>query len=312
MPRKTLGMRVFRRTILLAFLCIISLGHCFPLRSMQRNFLRTIVPSEIGIREASSPSVRVRNSFGKPSTALWRKIEATAGKKTLGATSQPSEYPTQLTANTAFDFPTSKECYRNLTRAVEYSIVVDYDEENSQDLNFYKRLSRTPLEHFLQDTAMRTNTMVSLSSDNHSGSQVSFGWLFSKGLPKRLGFLVLWWQSLFSSRILAPLFQKLKQPFRKNKSSGVGFYTGGTKRHYALLVACLLNGNLCSSHHWRKDPLAYHRAIVESAHQRTIASLSPSTLSLGTKNSATSFARIHVSALENHALRWALRQRRKK
>lgn len=305
-------MRDFRRTILFAFLCIISLGHCFPLRSMQRIFIRTIVPSATGIREASSPSVRIQNSFGKPSTELWRKIEATAGKKALGAISQPSEYPTQLTANTAFDFPTSKECYRNLTRAVEYSIVVDYDEENSQDLNFYERLSRTPLEHFLQDTEMRTNTVASLSCDSHGGSQASFKWLFSKWLPKRLGFLVLWWQSLFSSQILAPLFQKLKQLLWKNRSSDVGFYTGGTKRHYALLVACLVNGNLCSSHHWRKDPLAYQRAIVESAHQRTIASLSPSTLSLGTKNSATTFARIHVSALENHALRWALRQRRKK
>ena len=308
MPRKTVGMRVFRRTILFAFLCIISLGHCFPLRSMQSSFIR-----RTGVREASSPSVRVRNSLGKHSTVLWRKIEPTAGKKSLGAITQPSEYPTQLTANTAFDFPTSKECYRNLTRAVEYSIVVDYDEENSQDLNFYERLSRTPLEHFLQDTEMRTNTMASLSCDSHGGSQASFKWLFSKGLPKRLGFLVLWWQSLFSSQIFAPLFQKLKQLLWKNKSGDVGFYTGGTKRHYALLVACLVNGNLCSSHHhWRKDPLAYHRAIVESAHQRTIASLSPSTLSLGTKNSATSVARIHVSALENHALRWALRQRRKK
>merc|ERR1712137_881071 len=103
---------------------------------------------------------------------------------------------------------------------------------NTQDLNFYERLSAVPLQHFLQDSQSNgANRMADLDSDDHGGSQASSGWLFSKRLSKRLGFLVLWWQSLVSKRFLAHLLQKLRRPNRK--SNAVGLYTGGTKRHYA-------------------------------------------------------------------------------
>ena len=146
-------------------------------------------------------------------------------------------------------------------------------------------------------------------SSGHGKIQSSFGWLFSKRLSKRLGFIVSWWQSVVSKRILVNFVQKLVRSFWKHKSTNKGLYTGGTKRHYALLVACLVNGDL-RGQYWQKDPLAYHRVIVKSAHHRTIASLSPSTLSLRTNNIATATNRIHVSALESHALQWALKRRR--
>lgn len=298
-------MLVFRRTILLAlaFLWKVSLGYCFPLPTVQSDSMRKMRTSEIRV------SARGQRIFGKQPVALWRKTESTIPleHKALGATSQPSEYPAQLTAAAAFDFPSTRECYRNLTRAIEYSIVIDSD-DGSQDLNFYDRLSTTPLEHFLQEQQrMRVTSMCDMHSSHKGAPKSSFGWIFPKRHSKRLGFIVLWWQSLISKR-MAHFVQKLVRPLWKNKNTNKGFYTSGTKRHYALLVACLVNGDLCG-HYWQKDPLAYHRSIVESAHHRTIASLSPSTLSLRTNSIATSRSRIHVSALESHALQWALKRR---
>ena len=294
-------MLVFRLAVLLAFLWNLSLFHCL-VGAIQVSFVRT----------PTKPRAIVPNAL----MAQWKNTKAgtvALPSTSLGATSQPSEQPTELTTSTvAFVFPSTRERYRNLTRALEYSVVVDNDDEISYDRKFYERLATTPLEHFFQEPRQKSIDDASFATQENF--QTAVGWPFSKKFAKRLAFLSLWWQWLVRKTITSRLSKQLQvllRVFRKDgTSSKVSYYTKGTKRHYALLVACLVKGDIYQQPAalWQQnDPLAYHRVIVESAHRRTIASLSSSTLSLSNRANG----RIRLSSLERHALQWALKNKQR-
>mmetsp|Transcript_12795 Transcript_12795/g.32246 ORF Transcript_12795/g.32246 Transcript_12795/m.32246 type:complete len:258 (+) Transcript_12795:57-830(+) len=243
-------MTIFRLAVILGFFWNLSLGRCW-----------------VGTHPAKTVGLPIH------STTLF------------AATTKSTEPTTPSTARIALVFPSSKERFRNLTRAIEYSVVHDEYEEDDEipenyivDSNEY--LVNGTLGEPIGDGCPTSDAMTVNPLPRTRASKRSI--LSSVSL----------WLYWFASKTKARL-GKLVLRLRKKGSANLG----GTKRHYALLLASFVQGTQACL---LFDPGAYHRAIVESAHHRTVASLSPLALE----------GIHHVSALEGHALKWTLRKRR--
>jgi len=218
------------------------------------------------------------------------------------------------TARVALVFPSTKERFRNLTRAIEYSVVHDEYEDETDEYSEIK-ISHQYFDAAQEDIDGDLNKPIEMTGDKDGGPtqdaipfspstkprEESPAKSISTTRPPRriLGSISLWCYWI-ASKTRARLGKLLIVLLRRNSEGFSPSDLGGTKRHYALLLASLVQGGRS---YLAFDPGAYHRAIVESAHHRTVASLSPSALE--TKG-------IHVSALERHALKWAIRKSRLK
>ena len=204
----------------------------------------------------------------------------------FAATTKSTEPTTPSTARIALVFPPSKERFRNLTRAIEYSVVHDEYEEDNE----------IPENHIVDSNEYLENgTLGEPIGDGCPGpNAMTFDPLpRTRGSKRSILSSVSLWLYWFASKAKARLGKLVLRLRTKGSANLVG-----TKRHYALLLASFVQGTQACL---LFDPGAYHRAIVESAHHRTVASLSPSALE----------GIHHVSALEGHTLKWALRKRRK-
>ncbi len=270
--------------------------------------IRTISTTTIGVIE-DSPTHGLLDTTTVKATA--NTMHSTT---TLFATTQSLEPTESSLARVALVFPSANERFRNLTRAIEYSVVHD---EYMDETDEYEEItiSSQYFDSFTEkidgnfgeprETTGNKNGQPAQDAMPFATSKIpcegSTASRVSTTRPSRriLGSISLWCYWV-ARKTRARLEKLLLVLFRKNSQGFSRKDLGGTKRHYALLLASLVQGGSC---HLGFDPAVYHRAIVESAHHRTVASLSPSALE--TKG-------IHVSALERYALKWAIRKCRQK
>ena len=252
-------------------------------------------------------------------------------------------------------FPSSEERFRNLTRAIEYSVVHDEDGEDVQEHEYvdeiHKSKSLTRLremnhhvmafhEHFTernQKRRIRTTTdmdphpaatvvaaseTMELEANSSRNEPLSSSWLLvvTRLVRAFLRSFSMWcW--IVGKMCLGNVRKIFTLGRRRRRKEGFSETDlGGTKRHYALLVASLVNGareltattpnSNTNGGGYSCDPVAYHHTIVQSVHHRTVASLSPSALLLISEKKDA--GGISVSALQRHTLKWALRNDNKK
>lgn len=326
-------MTVFRLAVALVCFWNLSLGYCLVGRSgtsaTRRGRINGFSSRGVLLAKSKSP-------MRAPSTT------ATAAAATESTT------PTAGGDRVALVFPSSKERFRNLTRAIEYSVAHD---EDGDDVQEHESVDETQLhnrskslkrlremnhhvmaynEHFTERNKkrrIRTTTDIDPrpasaapfatvvasetmgSKANVSRHEPLSSWLL---LVTRLARAFLRSFSLWCWIVGKMTLGKVRKLFTigRRKEGFSESDLGGTKRHYALLVASLVNGarGLTTATSSNKnggccDPLAYHHTIVQSVHHRTVASLSPSALLFSEKDAGG----IHVSALQRHTLKWALR-----
>jgi hypothetical protein len=318
---------VFRHEAFFLFLLRLSLAYSFVGRSG-----RYATPKTIGgsmSRRASPTKGLSFTAPAKPSSTVAMAATTAASKGSESTTTTPTSGAVRL----ALIFPASRERFRNLTRAIEYSVVHDdvvredgegEEEEwisESTGPNRSESLRRLmawnhlwsasrddSVEGTLRDTGIHelaaapshVTTDASAASLGHNNNHPYRNWTRLERLARTLlRWFSLWW-----------FVAKSSLESRRKQKGFSATDLGGTKRHYALLVASLVSGATKGSLGglWASssnianlyDPLAYHHAVVQSAHHRTVASLSPSAL-------AFSEQPIRVSALQRHALKWVLR-----
>ena len=302
MSDRNIAMVVFRLAVLLVFYWNLSLGHCLvgtiKITAVRR---KTTPASTRKTIEATSPRGQ-GHATNTPTAHSTKAVTAAAVAKNLvcgtalGASSQQSS-ETPLTARVAFVSPASKERYRNLTRTVDYSIVHndDYEYEYNYDyeVNKYNTVSRMQAMGD-KDGAPPVPSAISSAPI----ADAFLRWLNSSRLAKKiiLRSILLWRNWCVGKPMRVGKQLRCRKRFSQSD-------LGGTKRHYALLVASLVRG---CHRPLGGDIIAYYRGVVESSHHQTIASLSSSTLSISEKK------RIHVSSLEGHAIEWSLKHRRRR
>ena len=343
-------MPVCRLAVALVCFWNLSLGYCLVGRSGTSTASKAATRTRKTINGVASRGVLP--ALSKPPMRAPSTTTATAAAKATESTIPTAGGDSRV----AWVFPSSKERFRNLTRAIEYSVVHNEDWEDGQEHESvdetYRSISikrlremnhhvmvfqeqfaernrimriRTPTDTDPHPTSAASVVPASETTGSAANSSrnkpLSSSWLL---LVTRLARAFLRSFSLWCWIMGKHSLKKMRKIFtlgrRRRKEGFSETDLGGTKRHYALLVASLVNGargltattpnSNMNGGGYSCDPVAYHHSIVQSVHHRTVASLSPSPLLLISEKKET--GGIRVSALQRHALKWALRNDKNK
>lgn len=202
-----------------------------------------------------------------------------------------TEFSTPGVVRVKVDFPPRREQYRNLTRAVQYRIIHDEDEDE-EDEGSKEATARKydPYESLRRILKKQKSVFHSLNDD----APTQLGTWRMRLLMAILRPLALWF---WAGKAWNALLRKLRLR-RTPPTQGFSVkHLGGTKRHYALLVHSLAGGARGQTVTAPVlDPIAYHRSAVHMAHKRAVAELD-----------APRQKEIRISALQGALLKRALR-----
>ena len=277
----------------------------------------------VGSRQKGTSSKRTFVYFPSPRFLPTNTTFSTNSNHMSTTSLEATRMGTQATESTS-----AKERFRNLTRAIGYSVIHDEDRDEDTtkvrtEYTWKKRLENPHgTSHLNLDSKDDFASVADINlrqvgtNPNHPSvfdHNTSSAWKGTTPIP-------MYWQLLLlrfrlTRAILRPFLMcqrwwrgrphRLHRSCRHSKKTFSESDLGGTKRHYALLVASVVNSwNGLGNDSWSYfcgDPVAYHRAVVQSAYHRTVASLSPSTLSISNVG-------IRVSPLQTYAMEWLLRR----